>query len=546
MTTQVAGAGSERSPHPGPSGQAPEQRNPRRGQGGEAEKIRRREVSTGFIVSRIAVLSIVAALLIYAIPPLLQTESWTALGVLGAVTAAVAYLYLTPRHVPAKYLVPGTIFLVAFAIVPIVLTFVTAFTNFGDGHRGTKEEAIRAIETSSVTQVPGSPEYYLTIAERAGSLVFLLVDPTTKAVQAGTADGLSAVDGAEVSLTGKVLSASGYTIVPTAQAAERDAEIGAFSVPTAGGAIKATGLSRAFEGKADKKYDAACDCIVNPAGDKWFADEAEGYFIDSSGAHLDQGWQVGVGFANFKKALTDPTVSGHFLNVLIWNFVFAISSVATTFALGMIVALALHHPRVRGTKIYRVLLILPYAMPSFAMLLIWRDMFNTDFGLISKLFGVHDWLGTPTTARLGLIVINLWMGFPYMFLVITGALQAVPKELTDAARIDGATPWAGFRRVTLPLVLVALTPLLISSFGFNFNNFNNIRLVTNGGPYAIDNATVGSTDLLISYTYRVAGFDSGVADFGFAAAISVFIFAIVATVSTVAFWRSRRQEEVYS
>ncbi|MFD0595712.1 ABC transporter permease subunit [Catellatospora coxensis] len=118
--------------------------------------------------------------------------------------------------------------------------------------------------------------------------------------------------------------------------------------------------------------------------------------------------------------------------------------------------------------------------------------------------------------------------------------------LTDAARIDGASAWAGFRRVTLPLVLVALTPLLISSFGFNFNNFNNIKLVTNGGPYAVDNATVGATDLLISYTYRVAGFDSGVADFGFAAAISVFIFAIVATVSTVAFWRSRAQEEVYS
>lgn len=546
MTTEVTGAGSVSSPHPGPSGQAPDQRS-RGGRRGDAEQVRRtRELSTGFIVSRIAVLGIVAALLIYALPPLIQAEAWTALGAVGVVTALVAYLYLTPRHIPAKYLVPGTIFLIAFAIVPIVLTFVTAFTNFGDGHRGTKAEAIRAIETSSVTQVPGSPEYYLTIAERDGEMVFLLVDPATKAVQAGTADGLTPVDGAEVSLTGKVLSAAGYTVIPTAQAAERDAEIAAFSVPTAGGAVKATGLSRAFEGKADKSYDAACDCVTSPSGGRWVADEVEGYFVNAEGQHLDQGWKVAVGFANFKKALTDPTISGHFLNVLIWNFVFALSAVATTFALGMIVALALHSPRVRGTKFYRIMLILPYAMPGFAMLLIWRDMFNTDFGLISKLFGVHDWLGTPTTARLGLIVINLWMGFPYMFLVITGALQAVPRELTDAARIDGASAWAGFRRVTLPLVLVALTPLLISSFGFNFNNFNNIKLVTNGGPYAIDNSTVGATDLLISYTYRVAGFDSGVADFGFAAAISVFIFAIVATVSTVAFWRSRAQEEVYS
>jgi arabinogalactan oligomer/maltooligosaccharide transport system permease protein len=173
-------------------------------------------------------------------------------------------------------------------------------------------------------------------------------------------------------------------------------------------------------------------------------------------------------------------------------------------------------------------------------------MFNTDFGLVNRLFGLHvDWLGQPWTARMTLILINMWLGFPYMFLVATGALQAIPRELTEASSIDGASPWQGFRRVTLPLLLVALSPLLISSFAYNFNNFNAVQFVTKGGPYPPDNASSGATDILITYTYRLAFGGSG-AQFGFAAAISTIIFAIVATMSIVVFRRTRALEEVYS
>jgi arabinogalactan oligomer/maltooligosaccharide transport system permease protein len=128
---------------------------------------------------------------------------------------------------------------------------------------------------------------------------------------------------------------------------------------------------------------------------------------------------------------------------------------------------------------------------------------------------------------------------------MTGALQAIPAELSEAGRIDGASPWQSLRRVTLTLLLVALTPLLISSFAFNFNNFNAIYLTTEGGPFPPDDASVGATDLLITYTYRLAFGGSG-AQFGFAAAISVYIFAIVALVSVIGFRRSRKQEEVYA
>ncbi|MGP4099380.1 ABC transporter permease subunit [Nonomuraea sp. KM90] len=505
----------------------------------------RREITTAFVVSRIVVLAIAAAILLYAVPPLVAAGSWVSLGLLCAVGALIAYLYLTRRFIPAKYLVPGTVFLLAFQVFPVVYTVTTAFTNFGDGHRGDKAAAITAIETGSVRQAPGSPEYSLTVALRGEELVFLLVDPATEQVSLGTADGLSRLDGAQVGVTGKVLSAPGLTVLKAPQAAARGPEVSALAVPTGDGLIKANGLSRAVEGKAALVYDAGCDCVRGEGG-TWTADEGQGYFVNAEGEHLAQGWQVNVGLDNFSRVLTNPTISGYFAGVLGWNIFFALVSVLGTFGLGMSVALALHHPRMRGTRFYRIALILPYAMPAFAMLLVWRDMFNRDFGLINQLLGANiDWLGELGTARFGVILVNLWLGFPYMFLVTTGALQAIPRELTEAAAIDGATPWRAFRRVTLPLLLVALTPLLISSFAYNFNNFNAIALTTDGGPFPAENPQVGGTDLLITYTFRLA-FGAGGAQFGFAAAISVFIFTIVAVISAVAFRRTRRQEEIYA
>lgn len=505
----------------------------------------RREITTGFVVSRIAVLAVAGAILLYAVPPLVAAGSWASLALLGVVSAVICYLYLTRRFIPAKYLIPGTVFLIAFQVFPVLYTVSTAFTNFGDGHRGDKQAAVTAIETGSVRQAPGSPEYTLTAGLRDGNLVFLLVDPKTKQVQAGTGQGLTPVTGAQVGITGKVVRAPGYTVLKAPEAAARAKDIAALSVPTPGGLIKANGLSRAVEGRAALTYDAACDCVKGE-GDTWTADETQGYFVNARGEHLAQGWQVNVGLDNFTRVLTNPTISGYFFGVFAWNLGFAVASVATTFALGVAVALALHHPRMRGTKAYRIVLILPYAMPAFAMLLVWRDMFNRDFGLINQLFGLDvDWMGDPVTARFAVILVNLWLGFPYMFLVTTGALQAIPRELTEAASIDGATPWQGFGRVTMPLLLVALTPLLISSFAFNFNNFNAIALTSEGGPFPAENPQVGATDLLITYTFRLA-FGAGGAQFGFAAAISVFIFAIVAVISAVAFRRTRKQEEVYA
>ena len=163
--------------------------------------------------------------------------------------------------------------------------------------------------------------------------------------------------------------------------------------------------------------------------------------------------------------------------------VFALMVMAMTFALGLAVAIVMNSDRLKGKTIYRSILILPYAMPGFAMLLLWRDMFNTDYGLINKLFGLHvDWFGNPWAARAAVLIVQLWMGYPYMFLVCTGALQSLPEELDEAARVDGASPWRVFRSIKLPLLLVSVAPLLIASFAFHFNNFNVIYMLTRGWP----------------------------------------------------------------
>ncbi|MER7415421.1 ABC transporter permease subunit [Micromonospora peucetia] len=507
---------------------------------------------TGLLV-KVVLLGLTAGIAIWAAFPLLEAEKWTGLAVLAATTAGLFYLYLTRRHIPAKYLVPGTLFLIAFQVVPVLYTASTAFTNFGDGHRGTKEDAVVAIQTASVKQVPGSTEYALSVATQGdpatGPLVFLVSDPGSGAVSAGDAGGLRQLDPADVTVApgGKVTAADGYTVLNFGQASARSQEITDLIVPTSGGALRSAGLSRAYEGKAVRSYDAGCDCVKDiETGRTWTADEETGAFVASDGERLAQGWKVTVGLKNFSRVLTDPAISGPFFGTLLWNFAFAVGSTGGTFILGMFIALALHSPRMRGTNFYRVLLILPYAMPSFAMLLVWRDMFNTDFGLINNLFGLGvDWFGQEWSARIAVILVQLWLGYPYMFLVATGALQAIPKELTEASSVDGASPWQSFRAVTLPLLLVALSPLLIASFAYNFNNFNAIYLTTEGGPFPADNPTAGATDLLITYTYRLA-FGAQGAQFGLAAAVSIFIFTIVAVVSAVSFRRTRKQEEVYS
>jgi len=260
---------------------------------------------------------------------------------------------------------------------------------------------------------------------------------------------------------------------------------------------------------------------------------------------IDQGWRINVGLDNFKEIFTDPLIRKPFVSVFIWTVLYAGFSVFLTFAFGLFLAIVLNKDGLRLRGLQRSLLIIPYAIPAFLSVLVWQGLLNTDFGLINRTLGTEiPWLTDPTWAKLSCLLVNFWLGFPYFFLVSLGALQAIPDELTEAARVDGAGARQVFRKVTFPLLLVAVAPLLIASFAFNFNNFNNIYFLTRGGPYSEDQVVAGSTDILISYTYKVAFGASAGTDYGLAAAISIVIFLLIATISAVSFSRTKALENL--
>ncbi|MDT0302127.1 ABC transporter permease subunit [Streptomonospora wellingtoniae] len=501
--------------------------------------------------AKTGMLALAAAVALWAVFPLYAAGQWAGVGVVVAATALIFYVYLSKRAVPAKYLLPGTLFLVAFQIVPVLYTLSTSATNYSDGHRGTKEQAIDQIEASSVERTADSTPYTLTVAARGsspdGETVFLLTAPDG-AAYAGDEHGLRPLTGAEVGPSGRITGAPGYTVVPPSQANARSEEITDLAVPTGSGTgIRSSGFSTAYEGRSTLTYGSGCDCITDSRnGRVYTADGERGAFVSGSGDRLPQGWRVGVGLDNFLRFVAEPETRSSFLGILTWNVAFAAGTTAMVFALGLGVALTLHtQHRLHGRTAYRLLVVLPYAMPSFAMFLLWRSMFNADFGLLNRILGLDvDWFGQPWTARAAVLIVNVWLGFPYMFLVATGALQSIPRELVQAARIDGAGAWQALRQVTLPLLMVAMAPILVATFAFNFNNFNAVWLTTEGGPFPTDNPMAGATDLLITYTYRLA-FGGGGAQYGYAAALSVFIFLIVTVMSLVSLRRSASLEEVH-
>ena len=410
-----------------------------------------------------------------------------------------------------------------------------------------------------MVQTPDAPRYNLAVgtegSPQTGPFVFFLV-PAEAAAQGGDAsvlrgddEGLEEVDSGDVTITdGFVTAADGYEILTPRQVNDAGPELAELTVPTDDGAIRRLGIRSAFEGRTTLTYDEDADTITNTQTGDTFTPQQQGdreFFVGPDGERLsNQSWGSTVGFANYERALTDPQIRGDFIRIFLWTVAFATLSVATTFALGLGLAVVLNDTRVRGQKVYRSVLLLPYAIPSFISLLLWSSFYNRDFGLLNDLTGLDiNWLGDATLAKGAVLLTNLWLGFPYMFLVCTGALQAIPDYLKEAASIDGASGWYGFRRITLPMLLVPTAPLLVASFAFNFNNFNAIALLTEGGPFSPDNPTAGGTDILISYTIRLA-FGAGGAQFGFASAIAVLLFVLTGVIAALQFRFTKAFEEM--
>jgi maltose/maltodextrin transport system permease protein len=222
--------------------------------------------------------------------------------------------------------------------------------------------------------------------------------------------------------------------------------------------------------------------------------------------------------------------------VFAWTVSFAALNTLFTFVIGLLLAVALNWPALQGKPLYRMALFLPYAVPAFISIPVFRGLFNENLGeinlVLDLLFGVRPgWFSDATLARAMVLIVNTWLGYPYMMILCMGLIKALPGDLYEASALAGAGPWTNLTRITLPLILRPVAPLLVASFATNFNNLTLIALLTNGAPDYLDTAVpVGATDLLASYTYRIAFSDSG-QHYALACAIASLVFLIVATLA---------------
>lgn len=243
-----------------------------------------------------------------------------------------------------------------------------------------------------------------------------------------------------------------------------------------------------------------------------------------------------VGLRNFERILFGPEMRT-FGRVFAWTMVWAGLSVFFSIVVGLMLALPLNTEGLRGAKLYRTLFIVPWAIPAFISVLMWQGLLNSsDQGAINGVLiqlGLSKvaWLDDPVWARFSVLLVNVWLGYPFMLTVCLGALQSIPKDLYEAAGMDGASSSRQFFSVTLPMLRPALVPVIVSSFAFNFNQFSTIYLLTAGGP-PVAGSDAGATDILITTSYKLAFTQY---QYGLACAYAVLIFLIVASLSWVNF-----------
>jgi len=262
------------------------------------------------MVVKIVLLSLVNALAAWAAFVLIDNSKWIALVVTVAATALIDAIYLLPRDwtIPAKFLVPGTLFLIGFQIIPILYTVSVAFTNYSTGHIGSKSEAIAAIKVNSLEPPPNGRQYTMAAARTSdGKLVLILRDDTDGKFYVGDKKGLEPLAAGAVTAEqgGPITAAKGYKLIQGAELFTLDAQLRTFTVPTTGdSAIRPQGIDQAVELRPTLRYDPARDAFVRISDGAVFRDNNEGSFVAGQ-EELEPGWKTGVGFQNFGRIISD-------------------------------------------------------------------------------------------------------------------------------------------------------------------------------------------------------------------------------------------------
>ncbi len=257
-----------------------------------------------------------------------------------------------------------------------------------------------------------------------------------------------------------------------------------------------------------------------------------------------------VGLDNFRALMGGEAAwSIGFARVATWTLTWAFCATLTCYFGGLLVAVLLKESKIRIAPFFRIIFILPYAVPSVVSMLVWRNLLNGTFGTVNRTLMALGftgtpipWLGNPVLAQMSCIMINLWAGFGYFMLLAMGTMTAVSQDLFEAARIDGASRTQVLRFITLPMVLYQTMPLIIMSFTYNINNFGAIFFLTGGNPTVVDSTTTsaGGTDILITWIYKLT---ITLMKYNYASVVAVMIFIVLAPFAVFNFRRTKAYKE---
>lgn len=455
-------------------------------------------------------------------------------------SSAGLYIFANRKAYAWRYVYPGMAGMGLFVLFPLVCTIAIAFTNYSSTNQLTFERAQEVLldrswqagKTYNFGLYPAGDEWQLALSDGETGKNYL-------------SDAFKFGGEQKLQLKETTAQPEGERANLRVITQNRQALSDITAILPDGNKVMMSSL-RQFSGTQPLyTLDGDGTLTNNQSGVKYRPNNQIGFYqsITADGnwgdEKLSPGYTVTTGWKNFTRVFTDEGIQKPFLAIFVWTVVFSLITVFLTVAVGMVLACLVQWEALRGKAVYRVLLILPYAVPSFISILIFKGLFNQSFGEInmtlSALFGVKPaWFSDPTTARTMLIIVNTWLGYPYMMILCMGLLKAIPDDLYEASAMDGAGPFQNFFKITLPLLIKPLTPLMIASFAFNFNNFVLIQLLTNGGPDRLGTTTpAGYTDLLVNYTYRIAFEGGGGQDFGLAAAIATLIFLLVGALAIV-------------
>nr|WP_242533235.1 maltose ABC transporter permease MalF [Niveibacterium umoris] len=452
------------------------------------------------------------------------------------VVALMVYVYLAPGAYSYRYLFPGVAGAIIFVVFPMLYTIAIGFTNYSSKNllefdRATKYLLEETYQTEG--QVFASSlhrdgrEYRLKLENQDVGLSFVTGPLALKkaervVIQATPAQSSEIALGEAVELR---------EIIPLRNMLKEVViHLPDGSELTMSGLREFAPVRKLYSKNPDGTLtNVQTNQIIKP-------NFKTGFYETAQGEQLAPGFKVGIGFDNFRRVLGDESIQQPSLRIFAWNVTFSFMSVLLTAAVGMFLAVLLNWEAIAGRGVYRTLLFLPYAVPGFISILVFKGLFNNNFGeinlILNQIIGVKPpWFSDPTLAKVMILIVNTWLGYPYMMVLCQGLIKSIPSDLYEASALAGAGPLTNFFKITMPLILKPLMPLLISSFAFNFNNFVLISLLTNGRPDFLDTKIpAGETDILVSYTYRIAFGDSG-QQFGLAAAISTVIFIMVAILS---------------